>query len=53
MIMPFEIQAHVGVGPVRLGMTRAEVRDALAAYPSHGLNQTLFNHPSNHPTSRA
>jgi len=28
-MMPFEIVENVGVGPIRFGMTRAEVREAL------------------------
>ena len=36
----FAIQEHVGVGPVKLGMTRTEVRDALSAHDGNGLDQT-------------
>jgi hypothetical protein len=35
----FEIQEHTGVGPVKLGMTRPQVCEALAKYSDNGLDQ--------------
>lgn len=40
----FEIQPHIGVGPVKLGMTRSQVRDAISEYADNGLDQ------ASHPT---
>jgi hypothetical protein len=40
----FEILERSGIGPVKLGMTRSQVRDALAHYPDSGLDQ------NSHPT---
>lgn len=37
----FEIEPHVGIGPVKLGMTRSEVKDALGSIPDHGLDQAF------------
>jgi hypothetical protein len=39
----FEIQPQTGVGPVKLGMTRPQVRDAMYAYVDSGLDQA--SHP--------
>lgn len=40
----FEIMERSGIGPVKLGMTRTQVRDALATYTDNGLDQ------NSHPT---
>lgn len=40
----FEIQPHIGIGPVKLGMTRSQVRDAISTYADNGLDQ------ASHPT---
>ncbi len=34
-----EIKPNDGVGPVKLGMTRSQVRDALTSYDNHRLDQ--------------
>jgi hypothetical protein len=44
MMPQFEILERSGIGPVRLGMTRSQVRDALAHFPDSGLDQ------DSHPT---
>jgi hypothetical protein len=36
----FEIKPNDGVGPVKLGMTRSQVRDALTSYDNHRLDQS-------------
>lgn len=39
VVMPWEITPYVGVGPVRFGMTRQQVRDAVGA-PSEEFKRT-------------
>jgi hypothetical protein len=34
------IQAHLGVGPITLGMTRSQVNQALSTIPNNSLDQT-------------
>jgi hypothetical protein len=34
------IQAHLGVGPITLGMTRSQVHQALSTIPNNSLDQT-------------
>ena len=45
MSVSWEIISHVGVGPVRFGMTRQEVRTALAA-PAEEFRRTLGSRPA-------